>query len=242
MENLPPEINGLIFSYLDTKEILDYMKSSDECCAEIKKFSKYIAIDFLEIQDSDNILYFTDMKVGTVCLHGNKITDNDLKLISECIKRIKHIDLFSCEQISDDGLKYFRNIQTIQIDHCDRITDNGLLHLQNIARIAIYNNPNITNNGIKTLKNVRYLQFGELEKITDDCFEYLGNVEVLHISDNSLTDDALKYLSNINFLKVEYCRNITIEGINKLLEKRPKLIWSLNDVGNNGSDKMHFFA
>jgi hypothetical protein len=242
MENLPLEINGLIFSYLYAKEILDYMKSSDECTSEIKKFSKYIAIDFLEMVDGDNILYFTSMKVGMISLFGKNITDDDLKLISEHIKRIKDIDLYRCDQISDDGLKYLRNVQTIQINRCDRITDNGLLHLQNTSRIAIHNNKNITNNGIKTLKNVRYLQLVKLKNITDDCFEYLENLEVLYIREIiSLTDNGFKYLSNVNFLKVIHCNNITINGINKLLERRPRLIWSINDVGNDGSSEMNFF-
>jgi hypothetical protein len=286
MKDIPLEIKGLIFSYLGTRQLLEYMKSSEECCTEIKKISKYITIDMLRIRDVNDIVYFTNMTVGTLDVNYIEITDKDLKLVSECIKRIGHIHLMDRYQVSDDGLKYLENIQSIHIDCCEEITDNGLAHLQNINTIRIYDNKNITNaglkhfsnsnyielilcskinddgfeylanahtvsisfienitnNGIKKLKNVRHLQLDEQINITDDCFKYLGNVEVLYLSNNSLlTDDGLKYLSNINFLKVYRCMNITVNGINKLLEKRPKLIWSINDMGNNGSNEMNFF-
>jgi hypothetical protein len=49
------------------------------------------------------------------------------------------------------------------------------------------------------------------------------------------------YLSNINFLRFDGCKNITINGIKKLLGKRPELIWSIDGVENNASNKMKFF-
>jgi hypothetical protein len=285
MDNLPLEINGLIFSYLDAKEMLNYMKSSQECCVEIKKISKYITLENLEIRETNDISYYTNMKIHQVSLYGDDIRDKDLKLISESIKRIEYMHLSSCDQISDDGLKYLKNIHTIDISRCSKITDNGLMHLQNINSIVIHENQNITNaglkhlsnmyhvellscdkitddgleylenvhtvsimdsenitdNGIKKLKNVKYLQLINLCVLTDDCFEYLGNLEVLDFSDNSfITDNALEYLSNIKFLIVENCDNITIKGINKLLEKKPGLIWSIDDVGNNKSFESKF--
>jgi hypothetical protein len=289
MENLPLEVKGMIFSYLDTEQILDYMQLSEKHCTEIKKFSKYIELEECVVINMHDILYFTDMKIKKLYIGYHichEVTNEKLKLIVMSIKRIEYLDLRCCHQICDDGLKYLKNIQIIDIHHCNKITDDGLEYLQNVNKIIIYGNKlitnaglkhltniyyvglltcrnindegleylenvhtiyleymqNITDNGIKKLKNVRYLLLGSLGNISDVCFEYLGNVEVLYISGiSSLTDKGLKYLSNINFLKVNSCENITVKGINKLLEKRPGLIWSIDNVGNNGSDEMNFF-
>jgi F-box/leucine-rich repeat protein 14 len=286
MKDLPLELKGLIFSYLDDREILDYMKSSDKCYTEIKKFSKYITLKILRVIEMDNILYFTDMKIEELFLYMTHITDQELKIIIKCIKRIKCVWLSNCFQISDAGLEHLQNMKMITIHNCDKITDSGLVHLQNMNKIHIYGNnnithtglkylsnifdvdisscnnindegleylenvhtlslnylKNITDKGIKKLKNVKYLEMTQIYNITNDCFKYLGNLEVLEINFNRLlTDSALIYLSNINFLKFVGCENITIEGIEKLLEKRPELIWKIDGVGNNGSDEMNFF-
>jgi hypothetical protein len=283
MEKLPLEIKGMIFSYLDSKQILTYMKWSKNCCYNIKKFSKYIGLERVVIGKKKDIFYYTDMKIKMLNLY--RMNDADLKLITEHIKRIENIFMTVCYQISDDGLKYIKDIQSVRISYDNKMTDDGLAHLQNIKQIMILDNKNITgaglrhlsniynvslflcknindegleylknvhtvsiisyenitNNGIKKLNNVKYLQLICIN-ITDDCLKHLGNVEVLDIRNNSLiTDDGLQYLSNINFLKIVNCKNITIKGINKLLETRLKLIWIIDDTRNNGAEELHYF-
>jgi hypothetical protein len=164
MEDMPLEIKGLIFSYLDDKEILKRMKQSKDCCAEIKKCSKYIALDTLRILDMDDVLYFTGMKVNVMNMFIH-ISDKDIKLITECIKRIEYISL-SAALIFDDGLKYLSNIKTVEMFHCYKITDNGLAHLENVNKIIIYNNNNITNAGVKHLLNIKFIKFANCKNIT----------------------------------------------------------------------------
>jgi hypothetical protein len=212
MEKLPSEINGLIFSYLDAEQILNYMKSSKEWCAEIKKFSKYITIGLLKIVRMADVLYFSDMKVCRLSLHDMDITDEDLKLICQCIKKIEYFRMVWCEEISDDGLKYLKDMRGVDIDECDKITDNGLIHLQHINRVILYNNKNITNAGLKHLSNINHIDLSSCEKINDEGLEYLSNVQTVSLAScENITNAGIKKLKNVKYLQLCGLKNITDE-------------------------------
>jgi hypothetical protein len=203
MEKLPSEINGLIFSYLDAEEILKYMKTSEECCVEIKKCSKYIALDVLNFENMDDILYFTNMKVNILKFYESTITNEDLKVINERIKRIECINAIECLDISDDGLKYLKNIQRVMLYHCEAITDNGFVHLGNVDKLIIYCNDNITNSALKFMSNIYHIELSACDKINDKGLEYLKNVHTLSLTSQwRITNDGIKKLKNVKYLQL----------------------------------------
>ncbi len=170
-----------------------------------------------------------------------RFTDDDLVNLAG---HIEVLELYSYALISDNGLKYLKNIKKLLLDHdpertVSLITDIGLQHLSGIEDLSLICNNNITNKGLSYLKGIQklnlphcklitdigisyldqitYLELGKCEKITDDALPYLANANYISLRSPEITDKGLAHISKVKSLHLPECQNITNGGLSQLL-------------------------
>jgi len=123
---------------------------------------KYNADYVMRINKIDKILlkerpYFDLILIGDIDIDGNEFHYSPNKITDDCLKYLKNvhtIDL-TCSNITNNGLKYLQKVKHINISYCNKITDEGLEYLKNADTIIMYFCENITKDSIKYLNNVR---------------------------------------------------------------------------------------
>ena len=118
------EIKYIILSYLDTNDIIIFMKYDNDFRYAFKKFNKMLP------------------------LATTNLSLNDL----EYLKGVHTIDLTDCQQITDVGLEHLKGVHTINLSHCHQITNAGLEHLKGVHTINLYTCNKITDVGLEHLK------------------------------------------------------------------------------------------
>jgi len=167
--------------------------------------------------------HFTDIsfdylsELETLHIDDNHvITNNGLGKI----KKIKHLFIYNCSKITDNGISNLINlqrlclymvnitdsvfeklnkIQELSLNDC-RITDNGLKYLSSLSKLQLINVKNITCKDLNKL-NVKELYLFDLN-ITDDDFKYLNNIKLLILYYLKINGSGLKYLTNIERLEI----------------------------------------
>ena len=92
-------------------------------------------------------------KTLTLEKYCGRIDDNILNFILQCVWDLKSLDLYDCNQITNDGLVHLqRSLQSLNLSHCDRITNDGLKHLpQTLQTLNLSWCDQITNDGLKSI-------------------------------------------------------------------------------------------
>jgi hypothetical protein len=231
----PPEIKGLIVSYLTADEILGYMKASDKLSAQILKFSRYITLDKVVIKNIFDVIYFTNMKVLRLDLRHMDIRDEKLKLVLFCIKRIDHINIQYATALTNKGLKLLRNIASINLSGCYvNVSDCTLKNFDKVISINISDCHNISNEGLKYLKNIQTIDISSCHKITDEGLKHLENAKTIILDSNKITNEGLRHLANAHYIKIRDCTQINDDGLKYLKNIDTIYLYYLNNISDAG--------
>jgi hypothetical protein len=166
-------------------------------------------------------------------LSGTQATNEGLAYVA-VHGRLKHLRLASCDQISDDGMRYLSTMQELEnIDIAGTpITDDGLLHLAgltNLHAIAFPSNEKITEAGLAVLDNFPHLTHLNLFGVkiggpTVARIAKLSTLDNLDIGWPTMIDADLVELSTLRQISYLDLRNssVTDAGIAHL-ETMPQL-------------------
>lgn len=172
--NIPDEILELIFSYLDSKDLINLKSScfrfknliSDsklniKICyilynTDIELFNKYVPkyrnIKIYNANDK-HLDSLGKKGVHTIDLCYTSITDEGVKHLAT--KGVHNIDLSFCKNITDKSLEFLgvKGVHSINLGWCKNITDKGLkaLSVKGLSFINLCNCQGITDDGIKHL-------------------------------------------------------------------------------------------
>jgi len=145
--NLPDVALLKHFDSLDIRSLVQFSTSSKEALSLVKR---YLALPDTKV----------DLSAPSI---GYKITDDSLKLFSEC----KHINLSGCRNITDAGLAHLTQARDINLSGCRNITDAGLAHLSQARDIDLFGCRNITDAGLAHLTQARDIDLSHCRQITD---------------------------------------------------------------------------
>ena len=134
-----------------------------------------------------------------------KITNNGLYFLPN----IKEISLVNCN-ITDEGIKYLKNIDYLNISNCIQITDKGLSYLENVKKIKLSNCKKITKIGIQKLQKLKYLIFHNYDLQYFEIFSSLKSLDLKYCS--TIRDIHFVYFKNIEIIGLSCCQYITGEG------------------------------
>ena len=146
------------------------------------------------------------------------ITDNGLKYLNN----VRELNISCCYNITGNGFKFLKKIHTLISSACDNLEDNSLQYLSNIHTLDISDCPNITGEGFKYLKKIHTLDISLCDRIIYENllkFDYKVNIHTLKLMKNNISDNDLtiiQYFLNIKKLNITGCRNITSNTIKEL--------------------------
>jgi hypothetical protein len=139
-------------------------------------------------------------------LHNLTVSDTDLENLAKTITNVTKLDIQSCDNFTDAGLKYIAD-------------------MKNLRLIWIHGNNNITDAGLKSLKDLTHLEnlhLGYCEKISDECLQYMRDLTALTslnlCGNKNITGSGLQYLINLTKLtaiELHYC-SITDDNLKNI--------------------------
>jgi len=210
---VPDEVNCEIFKYKGWKELVELSKNDPIIAGEIRKCN----FDFFNVEDIPiNIFrkYFPNA-VGLDLDPTYKGTNFD-GLPLDPILKDTDFDLFKIT--GAPGRE--KRIKRLQISSCNQITDKLFIHFKGIPTIVMYlcNQVGITNEAFRHLEGIHTLNIGGCyqEGITDEAFSYLKGVQILNMSSCNqvgITDKAFSYLEGIKTLNMSYCNQVGITDV-----------------------------
>jgi hypothetical protein len=216
-------------------------------CRNIRDVSCLIKIHTLDLRYCDNIIdvsslgnihtlyllfrktlpyglkYLTNNHTLNIkLLHYNNISiTNDYRILGDINKNNEihfyTLDLTDCN-ITDEGLKYIRNVHSLKLKGCERITGNGVKYLGNVHTLNL-SKCKIMNQDLKYIENVHTLNLEGCCKISNDGIKHLGNVHTLNLEGcYDITDEGIKYLGKCHILILDttFTKNITTNCIMNL--------------------------
>jgi len=116
--------------------------------------------------------------------------------------------------ISDDVLKFFKNIPTLGISYNIMITDNGIKQLTCVTNLNI-SGTHITGSFVPFLTNLKSLNLSYCSNLNLEYIAYLTHLQTLNISSTQINDQSLSCLSsgNLTNLIIDNCRILTEDSI-----------------------------
>jgi hypothetical protein len=171
--------------------------------------------------------YFNDIKI----LMNNLYYKKPLSINNYNYKFLKYIpdnyitgfSFFYYNNITDDDIKYYKDIEYLNISYCHNLTDESIKYMDKLSFLNMTNNYNITDDAFYNkhlLKKLRISQTNITSKILNTCI----NIEYLDISNSNfiINTDQYHLLSKLKTLNIkdtnnklndiffEYCKNVEI--------------------------------
>lgn len=132
--------------------------------------------------------------------------------------------------ISDDALKWLKNIQELDISGCRNITDAALHYLRGIEVLHINNCPQLTGNTFCSLRGIKKLYIGGLNILNDEPFEHLVGINTLYmLGCRWVSSGILNYIAGVEDLNIMYCSDDLIDAALSIVPKIPKLCQKKNE-------------
>ena len=136
MEDLPHEINKIIFEYLTIKNIIKLCLLNKA----IKKFVNETIWDHDILNINYDIVHKNNKIINYLVNSFNikkynlsyctNITDESVKMLANC----HTLDLSCCTNITDKSVKMLANCHILDVSYCNKITDESVKMLANCAR------------------------------------------------------------------------------------------------------------
>jgi hypothetical protein len=127
----------------------------------------------------------------------------------------------SIENISEDDIKYLKDIPKVNVRKFNNQNNNILGKIQNLKSLTIrYGGHMIEEDVISTLTNLKMLELTGFITHDDACFQYLTKLKKLIIRNSSnYSEKCLSNLSNLkylNTLKCSWITDITLSYLDKI--------------------------
>jgi hypothetical protein len=174
--------------------------------------------------DDTNLLLFRSQlpvsleKVSFSC--WSSITDNQLNLLlSKSNIRLRSLDLSRCSTITDDSIvlilqQYSQTLEEMNLSCCSSLTGLFFPVIKSLCRCFSALNISYCHSLVAEHLSLFLSEYKELSSLA--C-------EDLMIINNTLLEMFVTNNQKISYLNIDYCRNITIDILNILLKKQPKL-------------------
>ncbi|BCR83648.1 putative ubiquitin ligase complex F-box protein GRR1 [Aspergillus chevalieri] len=153
------------------------------------------------------------------------ITDESVERIVNAAPRLRNLVLSKCRLITDRAVlsicRLGKNLHYVHLGHCSNITDFAVVHL------------------VKSCNRIRYIDLACCNNLTDRSVQHLATLPKLRriglVKCQSITDRSLFALaqprasthplgvSSLERVHLSYCLELTLEGIQALLNQCPRL-------------------
>jgi hypothetical protein len=148
------------------------------------------------------------------------VTDNQLNLLlSKSNIRLRSLDLSRCSTITDDSIvlilqQYYQTLEEMNLSCCSSLRGLFFPVIKSLCHSF-------------SALNISYCHSLAVQHLSLFLSEYkeLSSIacEDLMIINNSLLEAFVSENHKIRWINIDYCRNITIDILNILLKKQPKL-------------------
>lgn len=219
IEQLPVELDLIIFQYLTPEEILKLGQTNNKFKRIVEDNIFYLKIPAKKFKNKQK-LNLPDIENNNCLDHLSNFTNlRELELIN-C--HLNKVTLFSMFRLNNKGLWHlsnFTNLVSLDLSSCANIDDDGLKYLYNLTRIKdlyINNCINISEKGwikyIEIQSDVINLSLcGQVSDYGFKNISILINLESLNLSQCRFTNEIFKNLSNLTNLKklnLDYCKKL----------------------------------
>ena len=193
---------------------------------------------------------------NNILLHMHHKIDITDELISQLTQLTDLI--FTCDGITNNGLKTLTNLKTLGIHQNDKITNDILTNFPKLTKLELFCN-NITDEGLSKLTNLKFLSIFDdysnnftdlsIKKLTALTDLYIKNTNFITTESvrfltrlkklsmfqmNEITNEALRELSNLELLYLGYCKKITDEGLTLLTNLTGLNLDGMHDITIKG--------
>lgn len=100
----------------------------------------------------------------------------DLNRMYQTKKFFKKVKSLEAENLADDDLRYFPNLQELHCGFNNNLTDEGLRHLPNLKVFYCAFNNNFTDEGLRHLPNLQELHCGHNTNFTDEGLRHVSRI------------------------------------------------------------------
>lgn len=221
------------------------------------KLSKCLQLQYIDLTGCEKItdeglekLLEFDTKLHTIILKRiNKITNNGIKIIlSKCANSLRNLDLCRCNNTTDSITSRILiecpKLESLNLSLCQQITDTTFVTLNmfpfsNLKKINLQK-LNITDCTIFSITeicngNLELININDCSEITEKGINHLiksnSNLIEINAGRTNMTDDCLshiaEYSNRLETLDIDFCENVTINGIYKLIKTESKCWFSL---------------
>ena len=178
-------------------------------------------LKLLDLYHNKNI---SDENIININIEHIILSENHKITINGLNKNIKKIYLVGKVNIKDNDLKQLDLLSLNLVDN-EIISDEGLKYCKNLKTLNLFCNCEITDKGLIEMKNLEYLNLKGLShinnEITDNSLKKLSKLKYLSLENNkNITDEGIKTLVNLEFLNINHNKKITINGILNLKNLR----------------------
>lgn len=195
------------------EKVFDYDFYMVKCETPDLSYVSKITIDDSFDQLSQKFHLFKNIE--TLVIFNSKLKDQTLKeLLNE--SNIANLSLYKCTNITNEGLKYCKDLKYLRIIENRKINDDGMRYLENLKFIAL-NGLSITEKCFHYFKNVENFMIYNLIIKNEQCFESFGNLKKLVLFSINIKDENFKYLKNLEELSLDYCLNLNGSGFKFLV-------------------------
>jgi len=236
--------------YINIKEF-NYLIGSSRHFKEYKK--KFL---YWKFNQKYSFKYYSDIDFfnyinNEIIVCGNKQLSLKIRNLDDIVDvnhlgNVHSLDLSSCKNITDEGIKnlgkiyklnlsscynitdvnHLRDVHTLILSSCYGITDEGIKHLDKVFNLDLCNT-RIRN--ISNLGNVYNLNLRLCVNILD--FSSLGNNHILNLSNTNIQN--VNNLGNVHKLILWDCNKVS-EGISHLGNVHTLILWGMkNNISND---------
>lgn len=153
----------------------------------------------------------------------------DIYDLGDNIKDIK-ISSKKYNNLTDNGLNYFKKLENIHLEECYQITNEGIINLLNnninLKKIKLINNNKLNNKIFNFMINKKIMKLNLSNFKEMDEIENLSNLLSLSLSNCQINNDQLnkifennKKLNKLKLINIENIDDNGLQNINKNMEK-----------------------
>jgi hypothetical protein len=147
------ELHGLIYSYLDWGEKLNFISISREIYLSSGNYRQ------LKLKQGTSRQYVSDelfrKRLNSLVSRCNielNLQRYDLVTNAEMESlEVQSLDITGCKQISDAGLAHLGGVRSLNASNCNRITDAGMIYLGRVHHLVLLGCTQITDAGLTHL-------------------------------------------------------------------------------------------
>jgi Leucine-rich repeat (LRR) protein len=172
------------------------------------------------------------VNLTTLNLHTCELITDD---VFKWFGKIEDLDITQCELVTGDGFEWMINIKKLKMWGCRNVTDHNLSKLTTLQYLDI-GSTHITHRGLSSLINLESLHADSChflceKALTSDKLRVLSardvrmsramirmcaNIDYIVFNASNLRDVDMKYLANATWIRMDWARSITDNGVKHL--------------------------